>query len=107
MQVVYADKELARCAGDRAYAVRKMGQRRADVYMDRLNDLRGAANLDDLKDVPGRYHELTGNRAGQWACDLDHPYRLIFKLVLNSDGNVIGLIVEQTVSILEIVDYHK
>ena len=107
MQVVYADKELARCAGDRAYAVRKMGQRRADVYMDRLNDLRGAANLDDLKDMPGRYHELTGNRAGQWACDLDHPYRLIFKPVLNSDGNVIGLIVEQTVSILEIVDYHK
>ena len=106
MQVVYADKELARCAGDWAYAVRKMGQRRADVYMDRLNDLRGAANLDDLKDVPGRYHELTGNRAGQWACDLDHPYRLIFKPVLNSDGNVIGLIVEQTVSILEIVDYH-
>ena len=106
MQVVYADKELARCAGDRAYAVRKMGQRRADVYMDRLNDLRGAANLDDLKDVPGRYHELTGNRAGQWACDLDHPYRLIFKPILNSFGNVIGLLVEQTVSILEIVNYH-
>ena len=75
--------------------------------MERLNDLRGAANLDDLKGVPGRYHELTGNRAGQWACDLDHPYRLIFKPVMNSDGNVIGLIVEQTVSILEIVDYHK
>jgi len=107
MQVVYADKELARCAGDRAYAVRKMGQRRADVYMERLNDLRGAANLDDLKGVPGRYHELTGNRAGQWACDLDYPYRLIFKPIMNSDGNVIGLIVEQTVSILEIVDYHK
>ena len=107
MQVVYADKELARCAGDRAYAVRKMGQRRADVYMERLNDLHGATSLDDLKGVPGRYHELTGNRAGQWACDLDHPYRLIFKPVLNSDGNVIGLIVEQTVSILEIVDYHK
>ena len=27
--------------------------------------------------------------------------------VMNSDGDVIGLIVEQTVSILEIVDYHK
>ena len=107
MQVVYADKELARCAGDKAYAVRKMGQRRADAYMDSLSDLRGAANLDDLRGVPGRYHELTGNRAGQWACDLDHPYRLIFKPILNSFGNVIGLVVEQTVSILEIVDYHK
>ena len=27
-------------------------------------------------------------------------------LIKNSDGDVVGLIVEQTVSILEIVDYH-
>ena len=107
MQVVYADKELARCAGDRAYAVRKLGKRRADVYSVRIDALLRAVDLDSLKFVAGRFHELTGNRAGQWACDLDHPYRLIFKPVLNSDGNVIGLIVEQTVSILEIVDYHK
>ena len=39
MQVVYADKELARCAGDKTYAVRKMGQRRAEFYLDRINDL--------------------------------------------------------------------
>ena len=32
---------------------------------------------------------------------------LIFKPILNSFGNVIGLLVEQTVSILEIVDYHE
>lgn len=107
MQVVYADKELARCAGDKAYAVRKMGQRRADIYLDRINDLQGAADLESLKSVPGRYHELVGNRAGQWACDLDHPYRLIFKPVMNSAGNIVGLIVENAVSILEIVDYHK
>jgi proteic killer suppression protein len=107
MQVVYADKELARCAGDRAYAVRKMGQRRADAYSTRIDALHRAVDLDALKNVAGRFHELTGNRVGQWACDLDHPYRLIFKPVLNSDGNVIGLIVEQTVSILEIVDYHE
>lgn len=107
MQVVFADKELARCAGDKAYAVRKMGQRRADAYLERINDLHGAVALEDLKSLPGRYHELIGDRAGQWACDLDHPYRLIFKPVMNSDGNIIGLVVENTVSILEIVDYHK
>ena len=107
MQVVYADKELARCAGDKAYAVRKMGQRRADAYSVRIDALHRAVDLDALKNVAGRFHELTGNRAGQWACDLDHPYRLIFKPVMNSDGNVIGLIIEQTVSILEIVDYHE
>ncbi|MBR3852031.1 MAG: killer suppression protein HigA [Fibrobacter sp.] len=106
MQVVYADKEMARCAGDKAYAVRKMGQRRADAYSVRIDALHRAVDLDALKNVAGRFHELTGNRAGQWACDLDHPYRLIFKPVLNSDGNIVGLIVEQIVSILEIVNYH-
>ena len=106
MQVVYADKELARCAGDKAYAVRKMGQRRADAYMDRLNDLRGAATLEDLKGVPGRYHELTGNRAGQWACDLDQPYRLIFKST--NEGPVAQIVWanERVAKMLEIVNYH-
>ena len=104
---MFADKELARCAGDRAYAVRKLGQRRADVYSVRIDALLRAVDLDSLKYVAGRFHELVGDRVGQWACDLDHPYRLIFKPVLNSDGNIVGLIVEQTVSILEIVDYHK
>lgn len=107
MQVVYADKELAECARDKAYAIRKLGQRRADAYWSRLENLRQAANMACLRNLPGRFHELVGNRAGQWACDLDHPYRLIFKPVLNSDGNVVGLVVEQTVSLLEIVDYHK
>ena len=27
----------------------------------------------------GHYHELTGDRKGEWACDLDQPYRLIFE----------------------------
>lgn len=27
--------------------------------------------------------------------------------LINNEGNIVGLIVEQTVSIMEIVDYHK
>ena len=107
MQVVYADKELAECARNKAYARRKLGQRRADVYWSRLENLRQAADMACLKNLPGRFHELIGNRAGQWSCDLDHPYRLVFRPVLNVNGDVIGLIVEQAVEILEIVDYHK
>ena len=61
MQVVFADKELARCAGDRAYAVRKLGQRRADVYSIRIDALLRAVDLDSLKYVAGRFHEK-----GQW-----------------------------------------
>ncbi len=107
MQIVYADKELATCAGDKSFAVKKLGHRRANIYWARLETLKQTCNLGELKNMPGRFHELTGNRAGQWACDLDHPYRLIFKPLINNEGNIVGLIVEQTVSIMEIVDYHK
>lgn len=107
MQVVFEDRELAICAGDRVYATKTMGLRRATVYYKRLDSLRQAGCLQDLKSLPGRFHELKGNRAGEWACDLDHPYRLVFKPLLNQKGEIIGLLVEQTVLIIEIVDYHK
>ncbi len=45
----------------------------------------------------GRCHSLKGNRNGQYAMDLIHPYRLIFE----KKGNEI-----QIANIIEIVDYH-
>ena len=63
-----------------------------------------------IRYLPGHYHELTGDRKGQWACDLDQPYRLIFKPSedpIPEDehhryiwAEIIG------VDIKEIVDYH-
>ena len=44
-----------------------------------------------------RCHRLQGDRAGQYAMDLTHPYRLIFE----KNENEI-----QIVNILDIVDYH-
>jgi proteic killer suppression protein len=31
-----------------------------------------------MKPLPGRCHELIGDRSGQLSLDLDHPWRLIF-----------------------------
>ena len=106
MQVVYADKELARCAGDRNYAVKKMGKRRADVYSVRIDALERSVDLESLKCMAGRFHELSGNRAGQWACDLDQPYRLIFKST--NEGPVAQIVWanERIAKMLEIVNYH-
>lgn len=39
--------------------------------------MRAAANLGVLRTLPGRCHELKGNRAGQLSIDLVHPHRLI------------------------------
>lgn len=57
-----------------------------------------------------RYHELTGDRKGQWACDLDQPYRLIFEphenpIPTDNSGKYIWLEIKG-VEILEITDYH-
>lgn len=59
--------------------MRKHGAIRAKRIRQRLDDLRAAEVLEDMRHVPGRCHELKGDRAGQLSLDLDHPYRLIFE----------------------------
>ena len=106
MHILFEDKNLKKCATDRAYALKTLGQRRAQRYVDRLAQISDAANFEALRGLPGHYHDLVGNRAGQWACDLDQPYRLIFK---NTNEGPVAQIVwanERTAKMLEIVDYH-
>jgi proteic killer suppression protein len=55
-----------------------MGEKRAKLFLIRLNALRDATTLEDVRNLPGNFHELTGNRKEQWGCYLDHPYRLVF-----------------------------
>jgi proteic killer suppression protein len=57
---------------------KRQGARRAKKVRQRLDDLRAADNLSVMKMLPGRCHELTGDRRGQLSLDLDHPWRLIF-----------------------------
>lgn len=78
--------------------------------MARLRDLLAAETLEDVRYLPGHYHELVGNRKGQWACDLDQPYRLIFEphenpIPTNKDGKYIWIEIKG-VEIVEIENYH-
>jgi proteic killer suppression protein len=64
----------------------------------RIGELSAADSVEMLMDYQiGRCHQLKGNRHGQFAMDLVHPYRLIFE----KDGHRI-----QLVRILDIEDYH-
>lgn len=58
--------------------VKKEGGIRAKKIRQRLDDLRAADNLEQMRSLPGRCHELSENRKGQLSLDLDHPWRLIF-----------------------------
>ena len=72
--------------------------------------MRAAQVLDDLRALPGRYHELGQNRKGQLAVNLDQPYRLVFEpadepVPRTPDGGLDWSAVT-AVRILEVVDYH-
>lgn len=110
MEITFEDKKLRKYANDDRQALKKLGARRAKLYKQRLDDLFDAETLEDTRNLPGNYHELTNTRKGQWACDLDHPYRLIFEplenpIPTNDDGQYIWIEIK-AVEIIEIVDYH-
>ncbi len=111
MIITFADKKLEQYANNDKKSRAKLGQRRSDLYKLRLDQLDVAENLEDVRFLPGKYHELTDNRKGQWACDLDQPYRLIFEprekpIPTDPDGKYIWIEIV-AVEIIEITDYHK
>ncbi len=111
MVILFAQKLLKRLANDDRKALAQMGRQRAEKYRLRLSQLSDANCLEDLRYMPGNYHELRADRKGQWSCDLDQPYRLVFEPLedpIPSDVNGRYVWSEiRGVSILEIVNYHK
>lgn len=110
MELSFGDKKLEKLANDYKKCQKEFGQIRAKLYNKRLLDLRNAETLEDVRNLPGHYHELIEDRKGQWACDLDQPYRLIFEpheqpIPTDKTGKYIWLEIKG-VEILEITDYH-
>ena len=110
MEVTYKNNNLRKYAEDDNYSVQKLGPVRSKLYLRRIGDLIAAETLEDTKSLPGNYHDLKSNRKGQWACDLDQPYRLIFEpherpIPTNESGQYIWLEIKG-VEIIDIDNYH-
>ncbi|MDY9918506.1 proteic killer suppression protein [Porphyromonadaceae bacterium NLAE-zl-C104] len=111
MNITFADKKIKKCANDDRFALKEFGKKRFEILKKRMTALFVVENLEELRDMPGHWHELTGNRKGQWACSLDQPYRLIFEplekpIPTDEDGKYIWIEIK-AVEIIEITDYHK
>ncbi len=63
---------------DSTRVTRRHNLQRAKLLRRRLDDLKAAQTLEVMRNLPGRCHELKGDRAGQLSLDLDGPYRLLF-----------------------------
>ena len=111
MDVFFESKQLADVCSTRKASVRVFGNERAKKIERRLQQLRAALYLDDLRNAPGRCHELTADRVGQLSLDLDHPHRLIFRPTkqpppAKADGGLDWTTVD-SVTVIEIADTHK
>lgn len=110
MDISFQDKKLEKLLDNPSRLKRELGPSRMKLFLKRLGALIDAETLEDVRYEPGNFHELKADRKGQWACDLDQPYRLIFEphedpIPTDSSGRYIWLEIKG-VEIIEITNYH-
>ena len=77
--VAFRTRKLERCYREHRAGVREFGAEAARRYIERINLIKSARDLDELLFLPGLHgHPLKGDRAGQFAIRLTGYLRLIF-----------------------------
>ena len=111
MDILFKTDKLRRLCCDSKLARRAWSTLLAEKLRKRLDEMRDADTLDDLRRVPQSHcEELKGNRKGRLSVRLEGGCRLIFEpaddpVPRKPDGGLNWLEV-QTVRILDVEDYH-
>ena len=111
MEVLFRTTKLQRICNSEREITRHYGQERGNLLKRRLADISAANSLAELSLLPqARCHPLSGDRAGQFAVNLAHPFRLILEpadepVPLKPDGGIdLGRVTR--ICIVEVIDYH-
>lgn len=79
MEVFFGNRKLCRIFSSGQLLLREYGQENGRLIMRRMSVLMAAPTLSEVPATkPERRHELTNDRAGQFAVDVKQPYRLVF-----------------------------
>jgi proteic killer suppression protein len=110
IDISWSDRKLQKSCSSDKDGKRTFGADQWKVLKRRLISFEVAPALADMQGVPGRFHELSADRAGQFSLDLRGSYRLIFApdhepVPLLDDGGIARAVVTKIV-ITEVVDYH-
>lgn len=82
MQVNYRNRQIEKICTDASAATKKYGKRTAGLIHQRVDEIYAAVSVEMLVQFRiGRCHQLVGDRKGQFAMDLEHPLRLVLKLL--------------------------
>ena len=109
MEVRFAKSQLQKTMSSASALSKRYGTLGARKIQGRLSQLEAADSLADLRSLPGRWHELTGDRAGHLAADLHQPFRMILRPaepVSRTDDGGLDWARITAVIITEIADYH-
>jgi plasmid maintenance system killer protein len=110
MKIDFSSAKLQKSLTVEKEMLRIHGAIRTKKLKLRLKVLQSAQSLQDVPYLPpDRCHPLKGARKGQFAVDLDHPFRLIFKPsepVSYLPDNGIDLRKVTSVTIESVEDYH-
>ena len=110
MEVLFSTRRLQRQLTEQSRLLQAYGKNGAKRINLRLQQLRAAPTLENMRNLPGRCHELSGGRSGRLAVDVEQPYRMIFRPTddpppSKEDGGLDWAKVK-SITVLEIVDYH-
>lgn len=112
MKVSVRTTKLQKLLREHRELVKEYGEKRARSIEKCITFLRGVSDLFNVPHTkPFRCHELTGNRKGEFAVDVDEKLRIIFVPDHNPvpklpDGGIDRKAVNEIV-IIEVEDYHK
>lgn len=81
LQVEFRTKKLEKQFLDSKQAVKAYGQAVATRYVERINIIKSASDIEELEGLPCiDCHPLKGDRKGEWSIKLINRMRLIFTL---------------------------
>lgn len=109
MDISFGSARLARLLASDRDLTRRYGAIGARKVRTRLIQIEAADTLADMRLMPGRCHELKGDRRGGLAVEVHGGLRLVFKpadpVPQRDDGGLAWDRVEAVI-VLEVVDYH-
>jgi proteic killer suppression protein len=110
VNIHFKNKEIEELCNIQKMAVRRLGAICAKILRRRLDSLQAASSLAVMKNLPGKCHELIGDRKGQLSLDLEQPLRLIFEAVgenIHREDTGLDWALVKSVRILGIEDTHE
>ena len=110
MQILFASGRDKKLFESKSELTRRFGVDAAKKLKRCLDDLDAARSMEDMRNAPGKWEELTRDRAGQFSARVAGGLRLIVKPSrqpppAKPDGGLDWPAID-SVTVIEVVDYH-